>query len=231
MEGTHPLAKDRTYGYDKQAADVYSIALGYFIWDAAVSILYDGLGFIAHGVLCMTAFTLTFHPVFQYDGLGFLLWELSTPFLNIHWFLDKLNMTGSTAQLVNAAFLLSTYVGARLTFGVYNSYSWFMHTNFVQHTPPIPISIKLFFMIGNVTLNCLNFFWFRAMVRAVQKRFVAKPESKDGKEKGKPNGNEDVDPMKILDGRQRLRVGVKGRNDEALEREVGAARAVRAKDE
>lgn len=39
MDGTHPLAKDRTYGYDKQAADVYSIALGYFIWDAAVSIL------------------------------------------------------------------------------------------------------------------------------------------------------------------------------------------------
>lgn len=69
------------------------------------------------------------------------------------------------------------------------------------------------------------------MVRAVQKRFVAKPESKGGKGKGKPNGNEDVDPMKILDGRQRLRVGVKGRNDEALEREVGAARAVRAKDE
>lgn len=80
-------------------------------------------------------------------------------------------------------------------------------------------------MIGNVTLNCLNFFWFRAMVRAVQKRFVAKPEPKANGKK------EEVDPMKILDGRQKLRVGVKGKNDDVIEKEVGAARAVRAKDD
>ena len=41
-------------------------------------------------------------------------------FLNIHWFLDKCGKTGSRAQLINAVFLLSTYVLARLTFGVYN---------------------------------------------------------------------------------------------------------------
>lgn len=44
MQGSHPLAIDRTYGYDKQAGDVYAIALGYFIWDAAVSILVSSGG-------------------------------------------------------------------------------------------------------------------------------------------------------------------------------------------
>lgn len=100
----------------------------------------------------------------MYDGLGFLLWELSTPFLNIHWFLDKMGKTGSMAQLVNAAFLLSTYVLARLTFGVYNSYSWFVATNFPAKpiVPAIPLGLRLFYSIGNVTLNTLNFVWFRA---------------------------------------------------------------------
>lgn len=117
---THPLRIDRLYGYDYETGQVYAIALGYFIWDAIISIMYEGPGFIAHGVVCFMAFTAVYHPVFMYDGLGFLLWELSTPFLNIHWFLDKLGMTGSLFQLINAAFLLGSYVAARLTFGVYN---------------------------------------------------------------------------------------------------------------
>jgi hypothetical protein len=35
------------------------------------------------------------HPFANYYGLNFILYEISTPFLNIHWFFDKLNMTGS----------------------------------------------------------------------------------------------------------------------------------------
>lgn len=122
----------------------------------------------------------------MYDGFGFLLWEASTPFLNIHWFLDKVGLTGSVYQLVNAFFLLSTYILARLTFGVYNSYSWFKLVNFPAqpHVPAIPLGIKLFYSIGNVTLNTLNFIWFKAMIAAVLKRFQpAKGETKDTKGK------------------------------------------------
>ncbi|KAE8227899.1 hypothetical protein CF326_g7186, partial [Tilletia indica] len=67
-----PLRIDRTYGYDPEVGEVYAIALGYFIWDAWVSILYDGPGFIAHGLVAMTAFILVYRPVFMYDGLAFL---------------------------------------------------------------------------------------------------------------------------------------------------------------
>lgn len=161
----------------------------------------------------MIAFTLVFHPIFMYDGMGFLLWELSTPFLNIHWFLDKLGKTGSKAQLINAFFLLSAYVGARLTFGVYNSFSFF---KFVvapskPHFPPIPGHLKTFYMVGNVILNSLNFFWFRAMVRAVQKRFTVKPDQGDK-----------VDPQKVIRGQQGVKVGVEGKDDEKFWQEAGA---------
>lgn len=139
----------------------------------------------------------------MYDGFGFLLWEASTPFLNIHWFLDKVDLTGSLYQLVNAFFLLLTYILARLTFGVYNSYSWFRHVNFPAHphVPAIPLGIKLFYSIGNVTLNTLNFLWFKAMIAAVLKRFrsakdTAGKKSDDGKRpKLPPSSNSHNEPQ------------------------------------
>ncbi|CAD6930925.1 unnamed protein product [Tilletia caries] len=202
-----PLRIDRTYGYDPEVGQVYAIALGYFIWDAWVSILYDGPGFIAHGL----------RPVFMYDGLSFLLWELSTPFLNIHWFLDKMGKTGTTLQLVNAFFLLGTYVFARLTFGLYNSYHFFSHVLFPPspHVPPLPDHVKYFYLIGNVILNSLNFFWFRAMIRAIQKRFQATPEADhDGV----------LDYKEVVKGKQKVKVSVKGKNDAEIEREAGVTR-------
>lgn len=213
MSGTHTLARNRVYGYDDEAASIYGIALGYFIWDAVVSALYDGPAFVAHGLVAMTAFIFVFHPIFMYDGLGFLLWEASTPFLNIHWFLDKLGMTGGKLQLLNAFFLLSTYVLARLTFGVYNSFSWMMLVHFPAkaHSPAIPLHIKTFFTVGNITLNSLNFIWFRAMIRAVQKRFTAKDD------KGRP-----IDARKLARGQQQVgKVGVSGTGDDEFEREAG----------
>lgn len=90
MDGTHPLARNRVYGFDPEAANVYAITLGYFIWDSVVSLLvcaralrqpdralvltlitlffvllslssqYDGPAFVAHGLVAMTAFVFVF---------------------------------------------------------------------------------------------------------------------------------------------------------------------------
>lgn len=51
-----------------------------------------------------------------------MLYELSTPFLNIHWFCDKLNLTGSKIQLYNGLALLVTFFGCRIVWGTYQSY-------------------------------------------------------------------------------------------------------------
>lgn len=51
----------------------------------------------------------------------FILYELSSPFLNIHWFLDKLNMTGSDLQWYNGMALLSTFFSCRLIWGTWQS--------------------------------------------------------------------------------------------------------------
>jgi hypothetical protein len=72
-------------------------------------------------------------PFLAYYGTRCLIWELyvpcyihfccphgssrSTPFLNIHWFLDKTGKTGTKLQLFNGALLLSTFAGTRLIWG------------------------------------------------------------------------------------------------------------------
>lgn len=60
-------------------------------------------------------------PFLYYYAPVFLLYELSSPFLNIHWFCDKLDLTGSTYQAVNGIFLVGTFFSCRLVWGTYSS--------------------------------------------------------------------------------------------------------------
>lgn len=60
-------------------------------------------------------------PFGNYYGLSFILYELSTPFLNVHWFCDKLGMTGSKLQLYNGIVLLFTFFACRVIWGTYQS--------------------------------------------------------------------------------------------------------------
>ena len=42
-----------------------------------------------------------------------------------------------------------------------------MEVNFpaVPHVPAIPMSYRVYYTVGNITLNTLNFVWFRACVQ------------------------------------------------------------------
>lgn len=75
-------------------------------------------------------------PFLNYYSCVFILYELSTPFLNIHWFFDKLNMTGSKAQLYNGIALLFTFFSCRLVWGTYQSAVVYADMWKAVHTSP-----------------------------------------------------------------------------------------------
>ena len=130
-----------------------------------------------------------------------MLYELSTPFLNFHWFFDKLHMTGSRAQLYNGIVLITVFGFSRLVWGVYQSV-WIyrdiwkaLQSSGANHraAPPLPSGISLQIPLGrplqpvkhtlpvwlvytylgsNTMLTFLNFYWFCKMIQAVMKRFV-----------------------------------------------------------
>ncbi|KAK3080578.1 hypothetical protein LTS18_000118, partial [Coniosporium uncinatum] len=116
--------RERVWGYTGASGLVQAWACGYFLWDFWMCARYVGVfgwGMLAHAVAAVAVFCLGFRPFVNYYAPTFILYELSSPFLNIHWFCDKLHLTGSTIQLLNGVVLLATFFGCRLCWGTFNS--------------------------------------------------------------------------------------------------------------
>ncbi|KAF1994613.1 DUF887-domain-containing protein [Amniculicola lignicola CBS 123094] len=117
--------RGRLWGYTPASGMVQGFAAGYFLWDLQISSQYisiAGASALLHAIGALAVTCIGFRPFGNYYGLSFVLYELSTPFLNIHWFCDKLNLTGSKVQLYNGIALLVTFFCCRLVWGTYQSY-------------------------------------------------------------------------------------------------------------
>ncbi|TVY31739.1 putative TLC domain-containing protein [Lachnellula subtilissima] len=141
---------------------------------------------------CLLTYTLGFRPVFNYYGCVFMLYELSTPFLNMHWFFDKLGMTGSKAQLYNGLALVSVFFSCRLVWGAYSSFNIYKDVWDALHITNdtkfdsrpemmihgqdrlLPWWLVVLYLGGHVTLQVLNVFWLGRMIAAIRKRFSPK---------------------------------------------------------
>ncbi|KAG9188981.1 hypothetical protein G6011_05849 [Alternaria panax] len=117
-------ATERVHGYTGASGLIQAFAGGYFLWDLVITVQNVkafGTGMLFHAICALCVFSLGFRPFVNYYACTFILYELSSPFLNIHWFCDKLNMTGTTLQLVNGIVLLCTFFSCRIVWGSYQS--------------------------------------------------------------------------------------------------------------
>jgi hypothetical protein len=156
-------------------------------------------------------------PFVNFYGPTFILYELSSPFLNIHWFCDKLNLTGTKIQFYNGIMLLVTFFSCRLVWGTYQSVRVFSDVyNALTYDPAtikdephsdlmgfagvraIPLWLPACYLLSNLTLNGLNWYWFGKMIETLRKRFdpplgTRKPEKIPIPAKAPPmvNGTED----------------------------------------
>jgi hypothetical protein len=133
--------QERVWGYTGAAGMIQGMATGYFLWDLMITVQHVkvfGLGMLAHALSALLVFSFGFvssyslllklpandnlqRPFVNFYGCTFILYELSSPFLNFHWFFDKLDMTGSKPQLYNGLMLLFTFFCCRLVWGTYQS--------------------------------------------------------------------------------------------------------------
>ncbi|KAK8056738.1 hypothetical protein PG993_001965 [Apiospora rasikravindrae] len=117
--------QERVYGYTGAAAMIQALAAGYFLWDLLITLSnvpVFGVGMLAHAISALLVYSFGFRPFVNYYSTTFILWELSTVFLNIHWFFDKLGLTGTKGQLYNGFALIFTFFCCRLVWGTYQSY-------------------------------------------------------------------------------------------------------------
>ncbi|KAL8818822.1 MAG: hypothetical protein Q9191_007855, partial [Dirinaria sp. TL-2023a] len=142
-------------------------------------------------------------PFVNFYGPTFILYELSSPFLNFHWFFDKLHMTGSRPQWYNGLVLLSSFFCCRLVWGSYQSIrvytdvwsalhiddpgvltrEWVADDPTMQYAgdTTVPAWLSFVYLGSNIVLNTLNFYWFGKMIETIRKRFT---EAKRPKENG-----------------------------------------------
>ncbi|CAO3616820.1 unnamed protein product [Cunninghamella blakesleeana] len=166
------LANDRVFGYVHWAANIYSISCGYFLWDTFVAIhyyKYQGISMVCHGIASFSVFIFSYKPFVNYYGSIFLMYEISTIFLNFNWFMDKLGWTGSKAQLINGFFLISAFFGARIVFGIYMSIQ--MWTDVYAVKELVPWRYIIVYGGANAATTFLNIYWFRLMINMLRKRF------------------------------------------------------------
>lgn len=98
-------------------------------------------------------------------------------------------MTGSRAQLYNGILLLFSFFSCRLIYGTFQSFCVFRDMWSAINAHPaktfsqspvlifttaettVPSWLATSYLMSNLTLNFLNFYWFIMMIRAVLKRF------------------------------------------------------------
>ncbi|KAK9474608.1 TLC domain-containing protein [Dipodascopsis tothii] len=172
------LQRDHIFAYSGYGGMVYAFAVGYFAWDSYVSIRYVkyfGVGFVVHGVGSLLVFTLSFKPFLMYYGPVFLLFEASTPFLNVHWFSTHLpaGTVPERLQLINGALLMASFFGIRIVWGFYSVARLALDLWAVRErlAPVAPLAV----LGSNLALDCLNVYWFSKMVAIVKGRVGKKP--------------------------------------------------------
>ncbi|KAF8590090.1 DUF887-domain-containing protein [Ramaria rubella] len=164
------LDKDKVWGTHPLEGEMEAFACG-FLWDAMEEsfVHFQDLGFALHGILCLMGLCLTFRPLFAYTSVRFLFMEISTPFLNIHWFLDKTGRTGTTLQLVNGVALMSVFFLARICYGTVMAYTFM--TSLYKARAAVPPVLSLIYAFGTLSLQVLNVVWYVRMLAALRKRF------------------------------------------------------------
>jgi len=176
-----PLLKEnRAFGYSPFGADVAALACGYFVWDSYVSLKYVrmfGWGFALHGLASFYVFLFGFRPFLMYYGPAVLFFELSTPFLNIHWFSDKFRLTGSNFQIANGIVLILVFFCSRILGGWYITYHFTLDILHARKTNPelTPLWLASLYITANLFLNFLNIYWFSKMIDSIRRRADAKP--------------------------------------------------------
>lgn len=162
---------DRVRSTSLLSSALLSSAAGYFVFDVMHAAYdYHGPAFLAHGLLCSTVYALALlTPFVHYYGTVFLLYEVSTIFLNIGYFLKSVYEYPSNSplmMLVNILFALA-FLLCRLVYGTYESYFFFLDMReLIRVQGGLSLHPILFGLI-NILLGCLNIFWFSKIVKMI----------------------------------------------------------------
>ncbi|KAK4901583.1 hypothetical protein LTR27_001355 [Elasticomyces elasticus] len=187
--------EERIWGYTGAGGMVQASIAGFFLWDFQVCVANVGsLGAmdLIHATMGLVISILGFRPFGLYYGLQYVLFELSTPFANFHWFLNKLDKAGSTLQIVNGMVLIVVFGCCRLLWGSYSTVLFFRDAWTALHAPgpswtsydhsptekPLVLEhraqwwMTIIFLVTHTTIMALSAIWFSKMITTIRKHYA-----------------------------------------------------------
>ncbi|CAN6671174.1 hypothetical protein TRVA0_044S00562 [Trichomonascus vanleenenianus] len=174
--GDEMLSADRVNGYTPYTGFVVAMAAGYFVWDSLVCAYYYklfGPGFLVHGLASLFVFIQGMRPYIMYYTPIFLLFEASTPFVNIHWFASHLpkGTIPDWLYVLNGVLLIVTFFFVRVLWGFYHAYFVACDILSLRARQSHPLWLPIATLTANISLDTLNLFWLYKMVSLVVRRF------------------------------------------------------------
>lgn len=163
------------YGYNPYTGFVSAVTVGYFVWDMYVCLRHIklfGVGFLLHAFVALFVFSNSFRPYCMPWVPAFLLFELSTPFVNINWFASRLpaGTVSDRTVAINGVCLLVTFFLVRIVWGfyavallAYDMWHVWRHDHWF-----FPVST----LVLNVSLDVLNVYWFSKMLAIAKKKLL-----------------------------------------------------------
>ena len=160
------LAKDRVWGYSEGISRMVAVTMGYFLWDLKVSIHYwhlYGHAFLIHAVMALSSFLFSYAPFLQFYAPYFLLFELSTIFVNAHWFMSKLKLNGSRLQKINDVILIVLYFVVRIVCGVGMTVA--LVRDVWKEREDVSGLVVVIYGACSMATNTLNVYWFGKLIK------------------------------------------------------------------
>ncbi|KAJ1811767.1 hypothetical protein LPJ75_003985 [Coemansia sp. RSA 2598] len=164
------LRSNPIHGYDPVAESAYSITVGYFLWDIIdtyKNIQIAGFGFMAHAIMSFGVYLLSFTPFLQYYGACFMMFEVSTIFLNVHLFFEDLGLQDAIIYFINGMALVSSFFFARIVYGTILSVN--VWRSIADSEISISPFITGFVKLANITLMGLSYYWFSVIIMTAKR--------------------------------------------------------------
>jgi hypothetical protein len=142
---------------------------GYFLYDVVLCLArYKDIGpvFCGHAIL---AFVINLISIISGVGhfytASFIIWETSTPFVNIRYFMNKLKI--SRFQNINNASILLAFLIFRIIWGSFIYYIIILDTIYLSEGWLLKIPVFIAFL-----MNAMNYYWFYKMVNIAINRIL-----------------------------------------------------------
>ncbi|KNA23774.1 hypothetical protein SOVF_022070 [Spinacia oleracea] len=147
------------------------VSVGYFIADLSMIMwLYPSLGGIEYVIHHSLSGIAVAYAMFSGEGQLYtfmvLISEVTTPEINMRWFLDTAGLKRSHAYLINGIVIFFAWLVARILLFVYMFYHVYLHYEQVMQ-----MHIFGFFLVFVVpsVLAAMNLMWFGKILRGLKK--------------------------------------------------------------